>query len=140
MPRIFLGDDIEFQNGMIVSYQDITDNTYTITNTSGAGGGQEYAMGVNTTSTAKVINLPKDDASGSSAAKVVGRMYYIFDLSANASNNNITINAGTNGDIIGNIGISPTTETLTLSGDGDSVSLLCISAGNDTDGGIWKVI
>ena len=136
MPRIFLGDDIEFQNGMIVSYKEVTTTPYSITNTSGATGGQEYAMGVNTASALKVINLPQDDTSGSSAAKVVGRMYYIFDLSANASEHNIVINAGTSGNIIG----STTSESLTLAGDGDSVSLLCISAGNDTNGGIWKVI
>lgn len=123
---------------MIFPYQQI-EVTHNISSTSGPSSGQDYVIGVNGGAVTKTVNLPTDASSGSSAAKVVGRMYYIFDRSSNASSGGgITINAGTSGIIIDN-NASPD-GTTTLGGDGDSVTLLCLDAPDNTNGGTWKVI
>jgi hypothetical protein len=132
MPRIFIGDDFEFQNGIIIPYQ-IISNNFSITKTSGPNSGQCYAIGVDTSSLAITVTLPIGTTSDALSAKVLGRIYYIFDISNNAFANNITINANTNG-LIENSNI------LTLNNNGNSITIICIGLGNDGDGGIWKII
>lgn len=131
MPQIILGDDIKFQNGLVIPYQSVSSTPYSITTSSGPNSGHEYAMGVDTSSSAITINLPTDNPATTGAAKVVGRMYYIFDTSSNAATNNITVAAGGSGTIEGS-------STLTISGNGDSVTLLCTAA--TSGAGTWKVV
>lgn len=132
MPRIFIGDDFEFQNGIIFPYQTVNGN-FTITSTSGPNSGQSYAIGVNTSSLAITITLPTGNTTDALSAKVLGRVYYIFDIGNNASINNITINANNNGTIEGN-------RTLTLNGNCNSITIICISMGDEDEGGVWKII
>ena len=131
MPQISIGDDIKFQNGIVMTYQTISSTPYSITTTSGPNSGHEYAIGVTTASSAITVNLPTDDPATDGAAKIVGRSYYIFDISSNANNNNITINAGGSGTIDG-------ASSLTINGNGDSVTLVCTAS--TTSVGTWKVI
>ena len=133
MPRIFIGDDFEFQNGIIFPYQPVSVD-FTITSTSGLNSGQSYAIGVDTkTPLAITITLPLGNTTDALSAKVLGRVYYIFDIGNNASIKNITINANNNGTIEGN-------NTLTLNGNGNSITIICIGLGNEGQGGVWKII
>ena len=131
MPQIQIGDDIKFQNGIVMTYQNISSTPYNITSVSGPNSGHEYAIGVTTSTSAITINLPTDDPTSDGAAKIVGRSYYIFDLSGNAFNKNITVNAGGSGTIEG-------ASSLTINGNYDSITLLCIAA--SASAATWKVI
>jgi len=120
-----MGDDFKFTNGVVVAYKEITfsDSPYSITSTSGPNSGQEFMLGVDTT-----VVLPTDARTGSSDVRQLGRMYYITDISNNASVNNIIIDANANATIASPSGTSQTT---TMTSNGDSIYLVCVDATDD---------
>lgn len=122
MPQISLGDDVKTLNGLVVAYQEIT-STHSITSTSGPNSGNDYMIGVDTSSSALTVNLPTD------SSREVGRIYYIFDSQSNAGTNNITIDAGSGNTIDG-------TQTKIVSTDDSAIALLYIDDTNKK----WKIV
>jgi len=84
MVQIFINDDLRIDNGIITTPREVTTDQ-TITSTSGATGGHDHFIGVDTTLGAVTITLPSD------SSRVSGREYKITDIGGNASINNITV-------------------------------------------------
>ena len=116
MSQITIGQDTKMNSGLVLEYQTVTGN-HTMTSTSGAAGGFDYAIGCGSDTAAITINLPTTSGNGMEA----GRMYYVFDKDGNAGTNNITIDAQSGATISGS-------QTYTIDAAYNSVTIMCIAA------------
>lgn len=119
MSQISIANDTEMNSGLVLDCKSITNSNspFTLTNSSGTGGGFNYAVGCNTSSGVITVNLPTTSGNGMED----GRMYYIFDQGGNATSNNITIDAQSGGTI-------NDSQTYVISSNYNSVTLMCVGS------------
>lgn len=112
MSKETIAYDVELTNGLVANLDNVSSSPHSIAPTAGV---HPYYLAVDTSLVAITVNLPTTVGNGME----LGRLYNIIDSKGNASNNNITLDAGSGNTINGS-------QTTIINSDYTSYTILCV--------------